>query len=144
MLMVIRLRLLVKMPVLLAPRMSSSLQARRPAIFPGITVDNVLICDNEGALNFDSLPKRLGVIGAGVIGLELGSVWRRVGSEVTVLEALPTFLGACDEGIAKEAKKIFTKQGLDMHLGVKIDKRTRLTRKAWWSRTRIALVSHKN
>ena len=88
---------------------------------PGITVDNVLICDNEGALNFDSLPKRLGVIGAGVIGLELGSVWRRVGSEVTVLEALPTFLGACDDGIAKEAKKIFTKQGLDMHLGVKID-----------------------
>ena len=88
---------------------------------PGITVDNVLICDNEGALKFDSLPKRLGVIGAGVIGLELGSVWRRVGSEVTVLEALPTFLGACDEGIAKEAKKIFTKQGLDMHLGVKID-----------------------
>ena len=89
---------------------------------PGITVDNVLICDNEGALNFDSLPKRLGVIGAGVIGLELGSVWRRVGSQVTVLEALPTFLGACDEGIAKEAKKIFTKQGLDMHMGVKIDK----------------------
>jgi dihydrolipoamide dehydrogenase len=89
---------------------------------PGITVDNVLICDNEGALNFDSLPKRLGVIGAGVIGLELGSVWRRVGSQVTVLEALPTFLGACDEGIAKEAKKIFTKQVLDMHMGVKIDK----------------------
>jgi dihydrolipoamide dehydrogenase len=88
---------------------------------PGIPVDNVLICDNEGALNFNSLPKRLGVIGAGVIGLELGSVWRRVGAQVTVLEALPTFLGACDEGIAKEAKKIFTKQGLDMHLGVKIE-----------------------
>jgi len=85
---------------------------------PGITVDNVLVCDNEGALNFDSMPKRLGVIGAGVIGLELGSVWRRVGAQVTVLEALPTFLGACDEGVAKEAQKIFTKQGLDMHLGV--------------------------
>jgi dihydrolipoamide dehydrogenase len=88
---------------------------------PGITVDNVLVCDNEGALNFDSMPKRLGVIGAGVIGLELGSVWRRVGAQVTVLEALPTFLGACDEGVAKEAQKIFTKQGLDMHLGVKIE-----------------------
>jgi dihydrolipoamide dehydrogenase len=88
---------------------------------PNIPVDNVLVCDNEGALQFDTLPKRLGVIGAGVIGLELGSVWRRVGSQVTVLEALPSFLGACDEGIAKEAKKIFTKQGLDIHMGVKID-----------------------
>ena len=87
----------------------------------GIKVDNVLVCDNEGALNFDSMPKRLGVIGAGVIGLELGSVWRRVGAQVTVLEALPTFLGACDEGVAKEAQKIFTKQGLDMHLSVKIE-----------------------
>ena len=67
---------------------------------PNIPVDNVLVCDNIGGLKFDSIPKRLGVIGAGVIGLELGSVWRRVGSEVTVLEGLPTFLGACDEGIA--------------------------------------------
>jgi len=87
---------------------------------PGLPVDNVLICDNEGALKFDSVPKKLGVIGAGVIGLELGSVWRRLGSEVTVLEALPTFLAACDAGIAKEAQKLFTKQGLNINMGVKI------------------------
>ena len=86
----------------------------------GIAVDNVLICDNEGALKFDSAPKKLGVIGAGVIGLELGSVWRRLGAEVTVLEAMPSFLGACDIGIAKEAQKLFAKQGLDIHTGVKI------------------------
>src|SRR5687767_9020779 len=60
---------------------------------PGINVDNELVCDNEGALAFAAVPKRLGVIGAGVIGLELGSVWRRLGAEVTILEALPTFLG---------------------------------------------------
>jgi dihydrolipoamide dehydrogenase len=90
---------------------------------PGIAVDNVVVCDNEGALAFDGVPGRLGVIGAGVIGLELGSVWRRLGSEVTILEALPTFLGACDEAIAKEAWKAFTKtQGLAINLGVKIDK----------------------
>jgi dihydrolipoamide dehydrogenase len=87
---------------------------------PNIPVDNVLISDNEGGLKFDSVPKKLGVIGAGVIGLELGSVWRRLGSEVTVLEALPSFLGACDQSIAKEAQKIFTKQGLNLNFGVKI------------------------
>jgi dihydrolipoamide dehydrogenase len=87
---------------------------------PGIEVDNVIICDNEGGLKFDQTPKKLGVIGAGVIGLELGSVWRRLGSEVTTLEALPTFLGACDQGIAAEAQKLFTKQGLQFQLGVKI------------------------
>ncbi|MBL8524321.1 MAG: dihydrolipoyl dehydrogenase [Betaproteobacteria bacterium] len=92
---------------------------------PGITVDNVNICDNEGALAFGAVPKRLGVIGAGVIGLELGSVWRRLGAEVTVLEALPAFLGACDESIAKEAWKVFTKeQSLNIKLGVKIEKVT--------------------
>jgi len=89
---------------------------------PGIAVDNVTVCDNEGALAFGATPKKLGVIGAGVIGLELGSVWRRLGAEVTVLEALPAFLGACDESIAKEAWKVFTKQGLDIKLGVRIDK----------------------
>jgi len=90
---------------------------------PGIAMDNESICDNEGALAFPSVPKRLGVIGAGVIGLELGSVWRRLGSEVTILEALPNFLGACDEAIAKEAWKAFTKtQGLAINLGVKIGK----------------------
>ncbi len=89
---------------------------------PGIAVDNDLVCDNEGALAFASVPKRLGVIGAGVIGLELGSVWRRLGSEVTILEALPNFLGACDEAVSKEAWKQFTKQGLAISLGVKIGK----------------------
>jgi dihydrolipoyl dehydrogenase len=91
---------------------------------PNAVVDNEVICDNEGALAFPSVPKRLGVIGAGVIGLELGSVWRRLGSEVTILEALPNFLGACDEAVAKEAWKILTKQGLAIKLGVKIDKVT--------------------
>jgi dihydrolipoamide dehydrogenase len=87
---------------------------------PSMPVDNIMVCDNEGALRFPSVPKRLGVIGAGVIGLELGSVWRRLGSEVTVLEAMPTFLGACDESVAKEAHKLFTQQGLNLHMGVKI------------------------
>ena len=92
---------------------------------PGIDVDNVRICDNIGALAFDEVPKRLGVIGAGVIGLELGSVWRRLGSQVTVLEALPGFLAAADESISKEAWKIFTgEQGLDIRLGAKIGKVT--------------------
>jgi dihydrolipoamide dehydrogenase len=70
---------------------------------PFAPVDNVLINDNEGGLSFDSVPKKLTVIGAGVIGLELGSVWRRLGADVTILEALPVFLGACDQAIAKEA-----------------------------------------
>jgi dihydrolipoamide dehydrogenase len=83
---------------------------------PVAAVDNKLICDNEGALTFDSVPKRLGVI-----GLELGSVWRRLGSQVTVLEALPQFLGACDDGIAKAAARSFAKQGLKINLGVKIE-----------------------
>ncbi len=88
---------------------------------PGVPVDNRLICDNEGALGFTEVPKRLGVIGAGVIGLELGSVWRRLGAEVTVLEAMPGFLAAADEAVSKECWKIFTKQGLNIQLGVKID-----------------------
>jgi dihydrolipoamide dehydrogenase len=88
---------------------------------PGIAVDNKAICDNEGALSLEAVPERLGVIGAGVIGLELGSVWRRLGSKVKVLEALPVFLGAADEQVAQEAWKIFTKeQGLDVELGVAI------------------------
>jgi dihydrolipoamide dehydrogenase len=88
---------------------------------PGVDVDNVKICDNIGALAFDDVPKRLGVIGAGVIGLELGSVWRRLGAQVTMLEALPSFMAAADESIAKEAWKLFTtEQGLDIRLGTKI------------------------
>ena len=88
---------------------------------PGVPVDNEVICDNEGALAFPEVPGRLGVIGAGVIGLELGSVWRRLGSKVKILEALPDFLGAADEAIVAEAWKIFTKdQGLDIELGVAV------------------------
>ncbi|TAK87219.1 MAG: dihydrolipoyl dehydrogenase [Betaproteobacteria bacterium] len=90
---------------------------------PGIPVDNKLVCDNEGALAFDSVPERLGVIGAGVIGLELGSVWRRLGSKVKVLEALPTFLSLADDTVAQEAWKVFTRnQGLDIELEVQITK----------------------
>ncbi len=90
---------------------------------PGIPVDNKIICDNVGALSFDATPKRLGVIGAGVIGLELGSVWKRLGSEVTILEAMPDFLAAADAAVTKEAWKTFTqKQGLNIQLGVKIGK----------------------
>jgi dihydrolipoamide dehydrogenase len=78
------------------------------------------IVDSWGALEFPSVPKRLGVIGAGVIGLELGSVWRRLGSEVTVLEALPDFLAIADQQLAKEALRHFKKLGLDIRLGAKV------------------------
>lgn len=86
----------------------------------GAEFDEKLILSNDGALSIEAVPKRLGVIGAGVIGLEMGSVWRRLGAEVTVLEALPSFLGAVDEQIAKEAFKLLTKQGLSINLGMKI------------------------
>src|SRR3990167_4242039 len=87
---------------------------------PGAPFDEDVILSNDGALRIPAVPKRLGLIGSGVIGLEMGSVWRRLGAEVTVLEALPNFLGAVDEQIAKEAHKAFTKQGLRLQLGVKI------------------------
>ena len=87
---------------------------------PGVAFDEERILSNDGALRIGTVPKTLGVIGSGVIGLEMGSVWRRLGAQVTVLEALPVFLGAVDEQIAKEAHKIFTKQGLKIQLGVKI------------------------
>ncbi len=87
---------------------------------PGATFDEENILSNDGALRIGAVPKKLGVIGSGVIGLEMGSVWRRLGSEVTVLEGLPTFLGAVDESVAKEAAKLFKKQGLKIELGVKI------------------------
>ncbi|MGZ5159770.1 MAG: dihydrolipoyl dehydrogenase [Burkholderiales bacterium] len=95
-----------------------------PRALPGAPFDNKLILDNDGALAIPEVPKRLGVIGAGVIGLEMGSVWRRLGSDVKILEALPTFLGAADEQVAKEAAKVFAKQGLTIELGVKISKVT--------------------
>jgi dihydrolipoamide dehydrogenase len=88
---------------------------------PGVPFDEKLILSNTGALAITKVPKRLGVVGAGVIGLEMGSVWRRLGATVTMLEGLPVFLGAIDEQIAKEAHKLFVKQGLDIHLGVKIE-----------------------
>jgi dihydrolipoamide dehydrogenase len=87
---------------------------------PAAPFDEVNILSNDGALRVGATPKKLGVIGSGVIGLEMGSVWRRLGAEVTVLEAMPTFLAAADESVAKEALKIFTKQGLKIELGVKI------------------------
>jgi len=78
------------------------------------------IVDSWGALDLDAVPKRLGVIGAGVIGLELGSVWRRLGAETVVLEALPDFLAIADQQLAKEALRHFKKQGLDVRLGAKV------------------------
>ncbi len=93
----------------------------KPRRLDRVPVDNKLICDNAGALAFDAVPKRLGVIGAGVIGLELGSVWKRLGAEVTILEAQSEFLAAADVAVAKEAWKIFNqRQGLNIHLGADI------------------------
>jgi dihydrolipoamide dehydrogenase len=91
-----------------------------PRALPGAAFDEKLILSNDGALAIPEVPKRLGIVGAGVIGLEMGSVWRRLGAEMTILEALPAFLGAADEQVAKEAAKIFAKQGLKIQLGVKI------------------------
>jgi len=87
---------------------------------PGAPFDEENILSNDGALRIGAVPKKLGLIGAGVIGLEMGSIWRRLGAEVTVLEGLPTFLVAVDQQIAKEAKKAFDKQGLKIELGVKV------------------------
>ena len=87
---------------------------------PGVPFDEEHILSNDGALRMGAVPQKLGLIGSGVIGLEMGSVWRRLGAEVTILEALPTFLGAVDEQIAKEARKAFDKQGLKVELGVKV------------------------
>ena len=87
---------------------------------PGTPFDEENILSNDGALRVGAVPKKLGLIGSGVIGLEMGSVWRRLGAEVTILEGLPTFLGAVDEQVAKEALKAFTKQGLKIELGVKV------------------------
>ncbi|MFC0268002.1 dihydrolipoyl dehydrogenase [Kushneria aurantia] len=91
-----------------------------PVEIPPAPLTEGLIVDSSGALEFDEVPKRLGVIGAGVIGLELGSVWCRLGSEVTMLEALDSFLPVVDEQIAKETKKLLGKQGLDIRLGARV------------------------
>jgi dihydrolipoamide dehydrogenase len=91
-----------------------------PVSIPPAPIDDEYIIDSTGALALTEVPARLGVIGAGVIGLELGSVWRRLGSEVVVLEALDEFLPMMDVQIAKEAGKIFKKQGLDIRLGARV------------------------
>lgn len=87
---------------------------------PGLPFDEKQVLSNDGALNISAVPKKLGVLGAGVIGLEMGSVWRRLGAEVTVLEVMPEFLAALDQQVAKEAFKIFTKQGLAIQTGIKL------------------------
>jgi len=87
---------------------------------PGVPFDEDKILSNDGALRLGAVPKKLAIIGSGVIGLEMGSVWRRLGADVTILEGMPTFLAAVDEQIAKEAKKAFDKQGLKIELGVKV------------------------
>ncbi|MBW8774360.1 MAG: dihydrolipoyl dehydrogenase [Stenotrophomonas sp.] len=89
---------------------------------PFAKFDGDTIVDNVGGLDFTEVPNRLAVIGAGVIGLELGSVWKRLGSEVTILEALPEFLAAADAEVAKTAAKEFKKQGLEIKLGAKVSK----------------------
>ncbi|WP_426702843.1 dihydrolipoyl dehydrogenase [Rhodanobacter sp. Col0626] len=93
-----------------------------PIELPFAKFDGKNIIDNAGALDIDKVPKTLGVIGAGVIGLELGSVWNRLGAKVTILEALPDFLGTADADIAKVAQREFKKQGLDIKLGAKLGK----------------------
>ena len=87
---------------------------------PDLPFDEEVVLSNDGALRIGAVPKKLVLIGAGVIGLEMGSVWRRLGAEVTILEGLPTFLGAVDYQIAKEAHKAFVKQGLKIELGAKV------------------------
>ena len=96
----------------------------KPRALPGVPFDNVRVLDNAGALDMAEVPKRLGVVGAGVIGLEMGSVWRRLGAQTTVLEALPAFLGAADAAVAKEASRAFAKQGLAIHTGIAISRVT--------------------
>ena len=107
-------------PALLTAKHVIVATGSKPRPLPGVAIDNVLVLDNEGALAMPAVPKRLGVVGAGVIGLEMGSVWRRLGAQVTVLEALPAFLGMADEAVAKEAQRAFVKQGLAIHLSAKI------------------------
>jgi len=91
-----------------------------PIEIPVAPVDQKHIVDSTGALELQEVPGRLGVIGAGVIGLELGSVWGRLGAEVTILEALDTFLPAVDKQIARDAQRKFKEQGLDINLGCKV------------------------
>lgn len=91
-----------------------------PTPLPNVPFDGQRIVDSWGALEFAAVPKRLGVIGAGVIGLELGSVWKRLGADVVVIEAMADFLSMADQQLAREALKHFKKQGLDIRLGAKV------------------------
>ncbi len=109
---------------------------------PGVPFDEENILSNDGALRLGAVPQKLGLVGSGVIGLEMGSVWRRLGAEVTVLEALPTFLGAVDEQIAKEAHKAFVKQGLKIELGVKVGE-IKVVKKGQASRVSVAWTDAK-
>ncbi len=93
-----------------------------PRQLPDVPFDEKLILSNEGALSLTEVPKNLGIIGAGVIGLEMGSFWNRLGSEVRILEAVPSLLSMADSAVSKEALKIFTKEGLKMQFGVRIEK----------------------
>src|SRR5690606_26519763 len=92
----------------------------QPIEIDAAPLDGERIVDSSGALEFTSVPKRLGVIGAGVIGLEMGSVWSRLGAEVVLLEAQTTFLAAADNRIAREAQRQFEKQGLEIRLGARV------------------------
>ncbi|NOX10131.1 MAG: dihydrolipoyl dehydrogenase [Gammaproteobacteria bacterium] len=100
----------------------------RPVEIAAAPLDNQHIVDSSGALAFKKVPKRLGIIGAGVIGLELGSVWKRLGSEVTILEAQEQFLPSVDQKIAKLALREYRKQGLDIQLGARVTSSKRLSR----------------
>lgn len=91
-----------------------------PISLPQAPLDDVDIVDSSGALAFTEVPGRLGVIGAGVIGLELGSVWNRLGAEVTILEALQDFLPTVDRELAGDALQVFKRQGLDIQLGARL------------------------
>lgn len=92
----------------------------KPRQLPGTRIDSKIVCDNAGALDFREVPKRLCVIGAGVIGLELGSVWRRLGADVTLLDAMPDFLPGCDTAVSKEMLKLMSSQGMKFELGAAI------------------------
>ncbi|MCF9046341.1 dihydrolipoyl dehydrogenase [Acinetobacter nectaris] len=105
---------------ILAPKYVILASGSVPVNIPVAPVDQDLIVDSTGALSFPEVPKRLGVIGAGVIGLELGSVWRRLGAEVVVFEAMDTFLPMADKALAKDYQKILKKQGLDIRIGAKV------------------------
>src|SRR5690606_34844938 len=91
-----------------------------PIELSAVPLDGERVVDSSGALEFTSVPKRLGIIGAGVIGLEMGSVWSRLGSQVVLLEAQTEFLAAADTRIAREALRQFERQGLDIRLGARV------------------------